>query len=173
MLESSPETVRLVPEVGMNIAMAVPYAEDLEDVAAIPGRLIKVFNHVKATSNPSFGASAHLAKYILEIIRHDPSKRAAINLKFSERILSLLERKNLAVSFYDRSEEPEELKKIEGKTIPWGVKQAIERIGKVPNVIYHRGDIGKEPMIVILGEEAVELARFVLEIAKEVAEPEP
>jgi hydroxymethylpyrimidine/phosphomethylpyrimidine kinase len=173
MLESSPETVRLVPEVGMNIAMAVPHAEDLEDVAAIPGRLVKVFNQAKAAANPSFGASAHLAKYILEIVRHNPSKRAAVNLKFSEKLLSILERKNLAISFYDRSKEPEELKRVEGRTIPWGVKQAIERIGRVPDVIYHKGDVGKEPMIVIIGEEAAGLAKFVLEIAKEVAEAEP
>jgi hydroxymethylpyrimidine/phosphomethylpyrimidine kinase len=173
MLESSPETVMLVPEVGMNVAMAVPFAEDLGDVAAIPGRLVKVFDQVKAAGYPSFGASAHLAKYILEIVKREPTKRAAINVKFSEDVLNLLERKNLAVSFYDRSEEPEEIKKIEGKTIPWGVGQAIERIGRVPDVIFHRGDVGKEPMIVILGEEAAELARFVLEIAKEVARAEP
>lgn len=173
MLESSPEIVRLVPEVGMNVAMAVPYAEDLGDIAAIPGRLVKVFDHVKAAGHPSFGASTHLAKYILEIGRHAPAKRAAINLKFAEEVLNLLKGKNLAVSFYDRSEEPEEIKKVEGMTIPWGVKQAIERIGKIPDVIYHRGDVGKEPMIVIIGEEASELARFALEIAKEVTRTEP
>jgi hydroxymethylpyrimidine/phosphomethylpyrimidine kinase len=173
MLESSSEIVGFVPEVGMNVAMAVPYAEDLGDVAAIPGRLVKVFNHLKAAGYPSFGASTHLAKYILEIGRHDPSKRAAINLKFSEEVLNLLKGKNLAVSFYDRSEEPEEIKKMEGMTIPWGVKQAIKRIGKIPDVIYHRGDVGKEPMIVVIGKEASELARFVLEIAKEAAKTEP
>jgi len=47
--------------------------------------------------------------------------------------------------------EPPEIKAIEGATIPWGTKQAIEALGgQVPDVIYHRGDVGKEPMIVIL-----------------------
>jgi len=71
------------------------------------------------------------------------------------------------VSFYDRKSEPEDVKRIEGMTIPWGVRQAIKRIGKVPDVIYHKGDVGKEPMIVILGERASELARLVTQVATE------
>jgi hydroxymethylpyrimidine/phosphomethylpyrimidine kinase len=172
-LESSPEAANFVPEVGMNVAMAVPYAEDLNDVAAIPGRLVRAYDHPKAVGYPRFGASLHLAKYILEIVKHEPTKRAAINLRFSEETLNFLKRKNLTVSFYDRREEPEEIKSVEGMTIPWGVRQAIQRIGKVPDVIYHRGDVGKEPMIVVLGQEASSLAKFVLEIAKEVAKFEP
>jgi hydroxymethylpyrimidine/phosphomethylpyrimidine kinase len=167
MLESSPEVVNLVPEVGMNVAMAISYAGSLNDIAAIPGRLVKVFNRVKAVSYPRFGASTHLAKYILEIIKRDPEKRAAVNLKFSEEALSFLRHRNLTVSFYDRREEPEEIKKVEGMTVPWGVNQAIKKIGRVPDVIYHKGDVGKEPMIVILGKEASLLAEFVTEIAAE------
>jgi hydroxymethylpyrimidine/phosphomethylpyrimidine kinase len=64
-------------------------------------------------------------------------------------------------------EEPEEIKRVEGMTIPWGVNQAIKRFGNIPDVIYHRGDIGKEPMIVILGKDAVSLAKLVIEIAME------
>jgi hydroxymethylpyrimidine/phosphomethylpyrimidine kinase len=127
-LESSPYIANLVPEVGMNIVMAVPYAESLNDVAAFPGRIVKVFGQVKAVSSPCFGASTHLAKYILEIMKHDPEKKAAINLKFSEETLRLLERKKMKISLYNREEEPEKIKKVEGMTIPWGVNQAIKRL---------------------------------------------
>lgn len=164
-LESSPNTVFVTPEVGINIAMAIPYAESVEDVAAIPGRIMKAFNGVKSSSPPDFGASSHLARYILEVVKHDPSKRAAINMKFSEKILDVLSGKGLKISFYDRREEPEEIKLIEGMSIPWGVKVAIERAGGVPDVIYHKGDVGKEPMIVLIGEDAVTLAEIVVETA--------
>jgi len=167
LLESSPHVAKLVPEVGMNVAMAVPHAESINDVAAVPGRLVKVSGQVKAVSSPCFGTSTHLAKYILEIMKHHPEKRAAVNLKFSEETLKLLERKNLKISFYNRMEEPEEIKRVEGMTIPWGVNQAIKRFGNIPDVIYHRGDVGKEPMIVILGKDAVSLAKLVIEIAME------
>lgn len=166
MLETSPEIFKLVPEVGMNVAMAVPYAESLDDVAAIEGRLVRTVGKVKAVGNVSFGCSSHLARYLLTITEHDPYKKASINLKFSEDILDFLKQRGLEISFYDRKEEPEEIKKVEGMTIPWGVKEAIKRAGKVPDVIYHRGEIGKEPMIVIFGEQACDVAKLAIQLAK-------
>ncbi|MCX8170677.1 MAG: bifunctional hydroxymethylpyrimidine kinase/phosphomethylpyrimidine kinase [Candidatus Bathyarchaeota archaeon] len=161
-LESSPHIGSLAPEVGINIAMALPYAESVKDVAAIPGRLMRVFDNVRSSSYPEFGASSHLARYLLEIMKYDPSKRAAINIRFSEDILALLGEENLRISYYDRGEEPEEVKRIEGMTIPWGVKQAIARVGGIPDVIYHRGDVGKEPMIIVFGEDATKLAEKIV-----------
>jgi hydroxymethylpyrimidine/phosphomethylpyrimidine kinase len=166
LLEANSKVATLIPEVGMNIAMAIPYLEGIEDVAAIEGRIVKTTEGVKAVGNPKFGSSRHLAKYLLEIVRHEEHKRAAINLKFSDEILKVLEEHKMAISFYDRTKEPKEIKKVEGMTIPWGVKEAIRKIGKAPDAIYHRGDIGKEPMIVIFGEEAYDLAKFVVKIAK-------
>ena len=92
--------------------------------------------------------------------------RAAINIRFSEEALKKLESMGLTISSYDRKEEPKEIKSVEGGTIQWGVKQAIKRIGKVPDVIYHKGDWGKEPMIVLLGRSASELARRVVKLAE-------
>ena len=34
----------------------------------------------------------------------------------------------------------------------WGVTYAIERFGRVPDVVFDRGGVGKEPMIRLLGE---------------------
>ncbi len=166
MLETSSEIFKLVPEVGMNVAMAIPYAENLDDLAAIEGRLVRTVGKVEAVGNISFGSSSHLARYLLTIAEHDPNKKAAINLKFSEDILSFLKQRGLEISFYNREEEPEEIKKVEGMTIPWGVKEAIKRVGKVPDVIYHRGEIGKEPMIVIFGEQACDVAKLAIHLAK-------
>lgn len=168
LLESSPLIAKLVPEVGMNIAMAMPYAEEVEDVAAIPGRLVKVPWGAKGVGQPRFGCSSHLARYILELMKHDPSRKAAVNLKFSEEVLDILEKMNMELSFYDRREEPAEVKRVEGMSVSWGVKQAVKRLGKAPDVIYHRGDVGKEPMIVMLGQEATELAELIVQIATKV-----
>jgi len=172
LLEATPEVAMLVPEVGMNIAMAIPYAESIDDVAAIEGRIVKTFEGARAVGNPKFGCSSHLARYILEIIKHDKSKMAAINLKFSNNTLETLKELGMIISFYDRTKEPEEIKKVDGITVPWGVKQAVNRIGKVPDVIYHRGDVGKEPMIVILGERAYDLAKLAVRLAREIVRNE-
>jgi predicted fused transcriptional regulator/phosphomethylpyrimidine kinase len=167
LLERHPEVAVLVPEVGMNIAMAAGYAESVNDVAAIDGRIVKTAEGVRAVGNPKFGCSRHLAKYLVEIVKHDEDKRAAINLKFSEETLKILEKRGLIISFYDRTKEPEEIKKVEGMTIPWGVKEAIKNVGRLPDVIYHRGDFGKEPMIVVFGRDAVSLAKLAIGIAME------
>ncbi|MEM3356926.1 MAG: thiamine-phosphate synthase family protein, partial [Candidatus Bathyarchaeia archaeon] len=109
LLETSPKVAVFVPEVGMNVAMAIPYAEKIEDVAAVEGRIVKTFVGVKAVGNAKFGCSSHLAKYILEIAKHDGRKTAAINLRFSGDTLKALEKRGMAVSFYDRKKEPEEI----------------------------------------------------------------
>jgi len=168
LLEATPEVAMLVPEVGMNIAMAIPHAESIDDVAAIEGRIVKTSEGARAAGNPRFGCSSHLARYILEIVKQDESKRAAINLKFSNNILETLEELGVTMSFYDRRKEPEEIKKVDGMTVSWGVKQAVKRIGKVPDVIYHRGDVGKEPVIVILGQQAYDLAKHTAQLAREI-----
>jgi hydroxymethylpyrimidine kinase/phosphomethylpyrimidine kinase len=163
-IERHQEIVSLIPEVGMNIAMAVPYAESVGDVAAIEGRIVKTGEGPKAVGKAKFGTSSHLAKYILEITNHDERKKAAINVRFDEKTLRILKNYRMTVSFYDRTKEPEEIKKVEGMTIPWGVREAIKRTRKIPDALYHRGDIGKEPMIVVFGERASELAKLAVRI---------
>jgi hydroxymethylpyrimidine kinase/phosphomethylpyrimidine kinase len=167
-LESSPKVSALAPEVGMNVAMAIPYPDGPDDIAALPGRVVRVPGGVRAVMPPRFGASSHLARYILEVNRYDPSRRAAINIRFSEEALRRLEGRGLEASHYEREKEPPEIKRREGMTIPWGVGEAVKRLGRAPDIIYHRGDVGKEPMIVLLGRDAVELARLVVEVAGEV-----
>jgi len=168
LLETTPEVAMLVPEVGMNIAMAIPYAESIDDVAAIEGRIVKTCKGARAAGNPKFGCSSHLARYLLEIVKHDKKKMVAINLKFSDDVLKTLEKWGLTMSFYDRKKEPEEIKKVDRMTVPWGVKEVIKKVGKVPDVIYHRGDVGKEPMIVILGKQACDLAKLTVQLAREI-----
>jgi hydroxymethylpyrimidine/phosphomethylpyrimidine kinase len=164
LIEGHPRVASLIPEVGMNIAMALPYAESVDDVAAIEGRVVKTHDGPRAVGRARFGCSSHLAKYILEIMKHDERKKAAMNTKFDEGTLEILKKQGMALSFYDRKKEPEEIKKVEGMTIPWGVKEAIKRIGKAPDALYHRGDIGKEPMIVVFGERASALAKLAIRI---------
>ncbi len=166
LLEYNPEVSNLVPEVRMNLVMALPYAETLDDIVGVDGRITIVNGRAKAAACPEFGVSRHLAKYVLTAMKYDSSIRAAINIRYSMDILNICKKLGLSVSFYDRRKEPEEIKKIEGMSVPWGVEQAIKSIGKVPNVIYHEGDWGKEPMIVLLGENAINVAKLAIKIAK-------
>ena len=106
-----------------------------------------------------------MARTILTVIKHYGSVRAGLNVKYSNRIVDACKELGLVVSHYDRKEEPSEIKEIEGMSIDWGVEQAVKRIGKVPDVIYHKGDWGKEPMITLLGKNAVEVAKMAIKLS--------
>ena len=166
-LEENPVAAELAPEVGINIAEAIPYAVGVEDVVGVPGRVRNCSGRLRAAEAPDFGGSSHLARYLLKLRELGGEFSAAINVKYSERVLQLLKERGLVVSGYDRREEPPELKEKEGATIPWGVEEAVRRAGRIPGVIYHLGDWGKEPMIVIFGRDARELAELVVGLAKE------
>ncbi|MGQ9718973.1 MAG: bifunctional hydroxymethylpyrimidine kinase/phosphomethylpyrimidine kinase [Nitrososphaerales archaeon] len=164
-LEAHREFSELIPETQANIAMALPFADSIMDVAAIPGRLVKIGKSAKASSCPEFGASSHVARTVLTVIRHDGSIRAGLNIKYSKRIIEACKELGWIISLYDRRKEPHEVKETEGMSISWGAEQAIKRIGKVPDVIYHKGDWGKEPMITLVGKNAVEVAKMAVEVS--------
>jgi hydroxymethylpyrimidine/phosphomethylpyrimidine kinase len=166
MLEATPEVTRVMPEVNSNLAMATSYALGVEDVAGIPGRIIRVGAGVKSESCPTFGSSRHVANTVLVAQSHDPQKRAAMNIRYSEEILATVNGLGLLASSYDRRKEPAEVKSMEGMTTRWGAEEAIRSIGRVPDAIYHEGDWGKEAMITILGRDAVEVSERVIRVAR-------
>lgn len=157
---------KYVPEVQINLVMALPkpYTRDVNDVAGILGRIVRYGDTVKPAGPITFGVSRHLARAILKIMEYDPSVRAAINIKYDEKIIEKAKYLGYKVSFYDRSKEPPEIKKKEGASIPWGIEQAIKRIRGIPDLVYHLGDWGKEPMIVLFGKTAVDVVKKLIRI---------
>ncbi|RLG74815.1 MAG: bifunctional hydroxymethylpyrimidine kinase/phosphomethylpyrimidine kinase, partial [Thermoprotei archaeon] len=79
----------LIPEVQMNVVMALPkhYARSTEDVAGVLGRVVRYGKKVKAVGPPSFGASSHLARAILKAMEFDQNIRAVLNIKYSEEVV--------------------------------------------------------------------------------------
>lgn len=155
----------LIPEVGTNFAYALPkiFLENENDVLAIEGRIIKAGKNLRA-GEIKFGASKHLAKAIIKAMEYDESIRCAINIKYDENLIRNA-KKIYTVSSYDRRKEPKEIKNKEGKSISWGTEFAIKKVAKVPDLIFHKGDVGKEAMITIFGKnpsDVVEKLRKVI-----------
>jgi hydroxymethylpyrimidine/phosphomethylpyrimidine kinase len=166
LLEGTPEVRNLVAEVQMNVGMALPYPTGVNDVAAVEGRIVKMSRGVSPTGCPWFGASSHVARTVLAVMSFDPMKRAAINIRYGEEVVEALKEMGLTVSYYDRREEPPEIKSREGGTTFWGAEQAVKRAGKVPDAIYHLGDWGKEPIITVVGESAEDVANITVRLAR-------
>lgn len=166
-IESTDGLARLSPECQVNIAMSLPspYAVDEDSVCAIPGRLHAVGGKLRASTCPAFGASRHLARALLTAIKHSDGVRACMNIRCSREVIRAVRRLGLSVSTYDRRQEPEEVKAKEGASIPWGIAAAISKVGHVPDIIYHSGDVGKEPMVNIFGADAVDVAVKAIKIS--------
>lgn len=165
-LTSSEEFAFIVPEVRTNLVMAKIDAKTENDVAGIPGRITTFNGRAFACKEPEFGASSHMARMVLNVRKYDSTKRSAIDLKYHPQIIEICQKLGLKVSSYDRTYEPENIKNEEGGTIPWGVKESINKIGEVPDVIYHLGAWGKEPIVCLLAPDAIEAARTAVCIAK-------
>ena len=160
------------PEVGINVVRAPPepYAREPEDVVGVHGRVVRVMGRLAPAGPIGPGASSHLARYVLAARKYDPRVSAAVNVRYSPALAEAARELGYTVSYYDRREEPPEVKEREGATVPWGVEQAVKRAGgRVPDVIYHEGDWGKEPMLVVLGRTAVEAVRKLLSIVSRAA----
>lgn len=154
----------IIPEIQSNLVYALPFAENLKDVAGIPGRIIRVGNNVETLHDPDFGASRHIAKVVLTAMRTDPNRRSAMNIAFSEEIVQICTEAGWTVGSFSREDEPEDIRVKEGSSLEWGTQEAINRAGRVPDVIFDRGGIGKEPIVRLLGtspDKVVERALYI------------
>lgn len=153
---------KLIPETQSNFAYAIPNATSIKEVAGIKGRIVRIDEKVKASSCIEFGASRHIASAVISYMTINPTMRTGFNIKYDKKIIELL-RSFMKVSEYDRRLEPRTIKEKEGYTIKWGVKQAIIK-NKAVNGIYHKGDLGIEPMIIIFGHKPVEILEYLRKI---------
>jgi hydroxymethylpyrimidine/phosphomethylpyrimidine kinase len=162
MVEEHSEFLPYVAEVGTQVAMALPNALTPQQVAAVDGRIVKLRATARVTGSILFGASRHVARIILTAMKHDPSSRAAINLRFDPELVTAFEKAGCVISSFDRKLEPPRLKALEGGTLVWGVEEAIKAVGTVPDVIFDYGEVGKEPMIRVLGSSATSVVEKAL-----------
>jgi hydroxymethylpyrimidine/phosphomethylpyrimidine kinase len=152
---------KLIPQVGSNIVMALPGAKDVNEVAGLSGRIVRVGKMPHATGFPEFGGSEHVANVVLTAHKHDSKIRAGINIKYSPEVVRICKKLGLKLGTFDRSKEPPGV-----KTMIWGVNRAIKNAGYVPDIIYDEGSRGKEAMVRILGSSPLEVATLAVKIAE-------
>ncbi|SDY11510.1 bifunctional hydroxymethylpyrimidine kinase/phosphomethylpyrimidine kinase [Halobellus clavatus] len=146
----------LVPEVGMNVAGATPYAESTDEVAAVEGRLTRTMGGVEPTAGVRFGASSHLARFLLAARDHEPSLRFATNCRLSSATREGLASLDAPVEWFDRTAEPED-----ASTMDWAADRVFGRPGESPRAVADEGAVGKEPMIRVVGATPDEVAGIV------------
>ena len=173
-LEKSRAFAYIIPEVGTNIAFSIENPQTVKDIVAIPGRIRRIKDFPKACERPEPGASDHLARFILEMRKYSPDVRAAINFAYNEKIVKVLKKyaeiKHYKIGLVNRIDEPEEVKRKDGASMPWKVKKAIENAGGIPQLKCEFGGEGKEDLSLLLGKDPVKIVYEVIEIAERVME---
>ena len=154
----------LVPEVQTNIGLALSGAKYHEDVLAIPGRIIKNGEDIFTGAEPEFGGSRHVANIVLTVMRHDPQKRAVMNIKYTDVLLSICQRLRFTIASFDRAREPKRIRVKEGSSLEWGTHKALTDYGSVPDIIYDLGGIRKEEMIRVIAPDIESLMNKILKI---------
>jgi hydroxymethylpyrimidine/phosphomethylpyrimidine kinase len=155
----------LIPEVMSNLGYAAPYPEGPQDVAAFPARILKTPKGTLVPEAPAFGVSRHIASIILTAMKFFPHLRSAMNIRYIEGIEDLAPKLHLRAAGFDRAQEPPEVKAQEGGTLAWGVASVMKSLQSwepPPDLIYDRGEVGKEPMIRILGENPLQVVEKAL-----------
>lgn len=164
-LDSAERILPHVPEVGLNVVEAVnwKYAISVEDVAGVQGRIVRVGRRLVPVGPVEFGASSNLAKIVLEIMKYDPRVRAAVNIKYSEELINKATARGYVTAYIGRRVGALGTVDQEISTLRI-IRDLLHRQNTVPDILYHDGDIGKEPMIVIIGRNAVEVVKKLLDV---------
>lgn len=152
-----------MPEVGINIGYALNNAKTPQDICALTGRLVRVGQEVRYLGTAEFGASKHVARIILTVMKKDKKIRAAMNIRYRPEIVEKCKKLNYTIGTFDRGNEPRE-----SSTMEWGTETAIEDLGFVPDIIFDTGGIGKEPMMRILGTDPEDVIKKVKNIVNNI-----
>ncbi|MEM1601011.1 MAG: thiamine-phosphate synthase family protein [Sulfolobales archaeon] len=150
-LEAIRNVGALVPEVGMNIVEARPNARSTSEVVGIPGRVVKVFNTIKAVSEPTYGSSRFMASVLLEVMKYFPNIKSAANIKYSKEIEDSIRKLKLNTTTIG----PYENRSIE--TVVTLISNELKKMKTPPDAIIDLGPPGFEHLIYILAEDSIKL----------------
>ncbi|MFC7027334.1 bifunctional hydroxymethylpyrimidine kinase/phosphomethylpyrimidine kinase [Halomicroarcula sp. GCM10025324] len=155
---------RLVPEVGMTVVGATPYAETPDETAAVEGRITRTLSGVRPNRGVRFGASTTVARVLLAAREHDPALRFAVNCRLDDTVEDALTDLAGSVPAFDPGERPDDVDP--GETTDWGVGEAFDASERTPIAVVGRGDFGVEASATLLATDAgtlVERATRLLE----------
>ena len=93
--------LRLVPQVGLNLALALPGAQGPDDVLAFPGRLVEAGGRLVRPAPPALGGSGHLARVLLALQARAPLVGALANVRGGGDVMAgTTSRYAMPVSFF-------------------------------------------------------------------------
>jgi hydroxymethylpyrimidine/phosphomethylpyrimidine kinase len=106
-----------------------------------------------------------MARIVLTVMRYNKEYRSAMDIRFSEKLAVLCREAGYELDSFNRAEEPADVKEHEGSSLEWGTDYVLSKRDTIPDMIFDRGDMGKEPVIRVLGKNPAEVAEKILRIS--------
>lgn len=160
----------LIPEVRMNISCSLPNAKSKTDIAGVDGRITVRDGYPYASGDISFGVSNHTARLLLTAKKFDNSVNIVMNLKYNpEWIKALQNTTDLELQEIHRELQPNKIMIKEESTMQWIIKESLRNLGEIPDIIWDKGSMGKEPMMRLFGkrsEDIIKKLKLIIETIK-------
>ena len=153
---------KIIPECQTNFVFSKNKPKNIKNVLGISGRLVKSGNSVIQAGDLVFGGSQHVATALIEVSKKFPDIRSAINIKYEPKLITKAKKRKMSVLTYNRKKESKNSKLKENSSISWGVSSCLK--SEMPDIIYHKGDLGKEPMIIVFGNTPTEVVKKIKQI---------
>jgi hydroxymethylpyrimidine kinase / phosphomethylpyrimidine kinase / thiamine-phosphate diphosphorylase len=158
-LLAEPNIVTFISEAGSNIGEAILGATGEQDIIAVEGRLIRSGNRVHQSGCLKFGADGQISRVILAAMRQNPRARAAMIL--SIKALPACNALGLKTAHIDPRDGPDEWERMfRGRGPP------PRNAAQFPDAVWEKGECGREPMLMLLGEHAAEVAEVAVRISR-------
>lgn len=159
LLRASPP-LRVVPQIGLNLARATPDATRPEQVLSFPGRIIDAGGRLVVPAPPELGASGHLARCLLHLRRRDPASLALASVRGGPAVAKAATRLGWRVAQVGpRRGEAES-----------AVLTAIDKAAD-PRTVHDPGAVGLEPCLYLAGADARAVAQRILDLDAALVKP--
>ncbi|WP_248897757.1 thiamine-phosphate synthase family protein [Haloplanus halobius] len=165
-LRNTPTFAGLVPNVGSNLVECLPDASDVEDVAAVPGRIFDVRGTATVPSDPEFGVSEHVASVLLSARVAGQSVRGAVNLRYDAALIEELREAGYPTVEFAVDQDERADADTGSPAVRPTIVEAVRTAGPdEPFVLYQTGGFGIEPITYVLAADAPAVARIVRDLS--------
>lgn len=162
----------LLPRTRANIAVSLPYADDVDEVAAFTGGIIGTRKgSVFVGGYPEFGASLRTASTLLAVQRLNPQVRCAVTIGLRSGLKTILDELAIPVVWIDRDRKPEYVDTEKGRLEEWGAFEGVKAHDAPESVraVGDPGGVGAEPLIRVLAEDVTGLQEMLGRIVEKIA----
>lgn len=171
-MAATPGLGQMLPRSRANVAVALPFADRIGEVAGFSGGFITTTRgQVSVVGYPEFGASVTTASVLLAAGRLRARLGCAMTLNACSKVKRALEAVGVDVVWMDRDGRPDYVKDESGAFEEWGTFNAVKAHPSPQSVgaVGDPGGVGHEPVIYVLASDTPALIVNLRKIADAVA----